>query len=135
MKTRRPVGAVVARPGATGFTLIEVLIALAIVAISLGAVLHAIGAMAVNTDVARQRLLALWSADSALSTVSVTQSWPAPGVTTFVCPQGSYRFVCRQRVTSMQDPLLREVSVTVYASAKSAEVLAEAVTVIQNEIR
>jgi general secretion pathway protein I len=118
-----------------GFTLIEVLIALAVVAISLGAVLHAIGAMAVHTELARSRLLALWSADSALSDIRIAGAWPDPGLTTFDCAQGPYRFVCRQRVTSMSNPLLRQVAVTVYASPKSAEVLAETVTVIQNEAR
>lgn len=118
-----------------GFTLIEVLIALAVVAISLGAVLHAIGAMAVDTEVARSRLLALWSADSALSDLHISGQWPAPGLTTFDCPQGMYRFVCRERVTPMSNRMLRQVSVTVYASGKSVEVLAETVTVIANDAR
>jgi general secretion pathway protein I len=119
----------------SGFTLIEVLIALAVVAISLGAVLHAIGAMAMDTELAKTRLLALWSADSALSDIRISSAWPAPGPTTFDCPQGPYHFVCRQRVTATSNPMLRQVAVTVYASGKSSQVLAETVTVIQNEAR
>jgi general secretion pathway protein I len=120
---------------ARGFTLIEVLVALAIVAIALGAVTRAIGALATDTDSARLRLLALWSADNALSAIRIPMAWPAVGRTTFDCPQGPYRFVCRQTVTALSSPLVRQVAVSVYPSASSGSVLAEVVTVVQNEAR
>jgi general secretion pathway protein I len=120
---------------ARGFTLIEVLIALAIVAIALGAVLRAIGALATDTETARSRLMALWSADNALSTVRISQAWPDVGQTTFKCSQGQYQFICRQTVTAMASPLLRQVSISVYPSAASRAMLAELVTVVQNEAR
>lgn len=123
------------RTAATGFTLIEVLIALAIVAVALGAVTRAIGALASDTDSARGHLLALWSADNALSAIRIAAAWPPPGRTTFACPQGRYAFVCRQTVTTLGSPLVRQVTVSVYASAASANVLAEVVTVVQNEAR
>lgn len=118
-----------------GFTLIEVLIALAIVAIALGAVLRAIGALSSNVESSRSRLLALWSADNALSEITISQQWPGTGRTTFLCPEGGYRFVCRQTVTQSSNPLVREVEVRVFASAASADILADAVTVVQNEAR
>jgi general secretion pathway protein I len=43
--------------------------------------------------------------------------------------------VCRQRVTALTSPLLRQVSVSVYPSAASGDVLAEVVTVVENEAR
>jgi general secretion pathway protein I len=126
-------GSVVSFDALRGFTLIEVLIALAIVAIAMGAVLRAIGSLAADTDSARAHLLALWSADNALSELRITSAWPAPGQTTFACPQGAYRFVCRQVVSTMSSPLVRQVTVSVYPSVGSRGVLAEVVTVIQNE--
>ena len=119
----------------SGFTLIEVLIALAIVAIALGAVLKAIGALSSNVESSRSRLLALWSADNALSEVTISQQWPGTGRTTFLCPEGGYHFICRQTVTQSSNPLVREVEVRVFASAASADILADAVTVVQNEAR
>jgi general secretion pathway protein I len=140
MRTKQTAGTVYARRGARmtnrtvrGFTLIEVLIALAIVAIALGAVLRAIGSLAADTDSARQHLLALWSADNALSELRISSAWPPPGQTTFACPQGAYRFVCRQVVTALGSPLVRQVTVSVYPSAANRIVLAEVVTVMQNE--
>jgi general secretion pathway protein I len=135
MRTRR-ISARIATWGTTrGFTLIEVLVALAIVAIALGAVLRAIGALAADTDSARQHLLALWSADNALGAVRISSLWPPTGQTTFACPQGPYRFVCRQVVSAMESPLVRQVKVSVYPSASSRIVLAEVVTVVQDEAR
>src|SRR5262249_51755444 len=107
------------RNATVGFTLIEVLVALAIVAIALAAVLRAIGSLAADTDSARQHLLALWSADNALSTLRISSEWPAPGQSTFACPQGPYRFVCRQMVTALASPIVRQVKVSVYPSASS----------------
>ncbi|AOI61267.1 type II secretion system minor pseudopilin GspI [Burkholderia diffusa] len=124
-----------ARAPLRGFTLIEVLIALAIVAVALGAVMRAIGALASDTDTARMRLLALWSADNALGEIRIASSWPDAGTQTFACPQGRYRFVCRQSVAALPSPLVRRVTVSVYPSASSRNVLAEVVTVIQNEAR
>ncbi|KVW75966.1 type II secretion system minor pseudopilin GspI [Burkholderia ubonensis] len=133
----RPVrgGASAGRGPQTGFTLIEVLIALAIVAVALGAVTRAIGALASDTDTARMRLLALWSADNALGAIRIAASWPPVGASTFACPQGPYRFVCRQSVTALPSPLVRQVTVSVHASASSRTVLAEVVTVVQDEAR
>ncbi|MFL9875027.1 type II secretion system minor pseudopilin GspI [Paraburkholderia megapolitana] len=123
------------RRASRGFTLIEVLIALAIVAIALGAVLRAIGSLASDTESARARLLALWSADNALSDVRISSGWPPVGRSMFACPQGQYRFVCRQIVTALGSPLVRQVAVSVYPSASSSIVLAEVVTVVQDETR
>ncbi|WP_322066258.1 type II secretion system minor pseudopilin GspI [Burkholderia ubonensis] len=133
----RPVrgGASAVRGPQTGFTLIEVLIALAIVAVALGAVMRAIGALASDTDTARMRLLALWSADNALGAIRIAASWPPVGASTFACPQGPYPFVCRQSVTALPSPLVRQVTVSVHASASSRTVLAEVVTVVHDEAR
>ncbi|GLU31839.1 type II secretion system minor pseudopilin GspI [Trinickia caryophylli] len=118
-----------------GFTLIEVLIALAIVAVALGAVVRAMGALASGTEAATSRLLAVWSADNALAALRVSQSWPDLGETVQPCPQGRYRFVCRQTVTSLDEPLLRAVVIDVYPSASSREILAQSATVMQDERR
>ena len=120
---------------AQGFTLIEVLIALAIVAIALGAVLRAIGALGSNVETARTRLLALWSADNTLSDITIAQQWPETGASTALCPVGGHRFVCRQTVTQVGNPPVRQIEVRVYASATSADVLADTLTVVQNAAR
>lgn len=50
-----------------GFTMIEVLVALAIIAVALAASIRAVGSMANGTSDLHRRLLAGWSADNALA--------------------------------------------------------------------
>ncbi|RKF50614.1 type II secretion system minor pseudopilin GspI [Paraburkholderia fungorum] len=120
---------------ASGFTLIEVLIALAIVAIALGATLRAIGSLSSNTEAARTRMLALWSADNALSELLITRQWPDVGRRVFACPQGGQAFICRETVSASESPLIRAVTVAVYPNASTDAELAAMATVVQNETR
>jgi general secretion pathway protein I len=70
-----------------GFTLIEVLVALAIVAVALGAGVQAAGALANNT----QRLIdvtsAQWCADNELANMKLSRQFPSIGDTEFECAQ------------------------------------------------
>ena len=72
---------------ARGFTLIEVLVALAIVAIALGAGLRAAGVLTDNA----QRLVdvnaALWCADNQLTTLRLSHVFPGVGDSDFSCEQ------------------------------------------------
>ncbi|WP_175048902.1 type II secretion system minor pseudopilin GspI [Paraburkholderia sediminicola] len=120
---------------ASGFTLIEVLIALAIVAIALGATLRAIGSLSINTEAARARMLALWSADNALSELAISQQWPDPGRRVFACPQGGQTFICRETVVQSETPSIRAVTVAVYRDTSSNAELAAMATALQHESR
>ena len=127
-------GSRTARAPERGFTLIEVLIALAIVAVALGAVMRAIGALASDTDMARMRLLALWSADNALGEIRIASTRPSVG-TPRCLPAGALPVRVPPVGGRAAGPLVRRVTVSVYPSASSRNVLAEVVTVIQNEAR
>ena len=62
---------------AAGFTLVEILVALAVLAIALTAAAHSLGA-AVDTTVAlRERTLARWVAEDRLAEVELKGEWPA----------------------------------------------------------
>ena len=65
------------RSRASGFTLVEILIALAVVAIALTAAAHSVGA-AVDTTVAlRERMLARWVAEDRFAYLELRGEWPA----------------------------------------------------------
>ena len=65
------------RSRAPGFTLIEILVALAVLAIALTAAAHSVGS-AVDTTVAlRERMLARWVAEDRMADLELRGEWPA----------------------------------------------------------
>lgn len=64
---------------ARGFTLLEVLVALAVLAISLGAAIKAAGGYTLNQAYLRDRTFAEWIARNQLATVQLSGDWPKAG--------------------------------------------------------
>lgn len=66
-----------------GFTMIEVLVALAIIAVALAASLRAVGSMAAGEQDLHRRLLAGWSADNELAQLRLSHTFPDVGLAQF----------------------------------------------------
>jgi general secretion pathway protein I len=96
-----------------GFTLLEVLVALAIVAVGLTAALRATG---VGTEAAgeyRDHMLALWLAQNIVVERVARREWPTPGVSSREEEFGSRRFLVRQEVKPTPNPRFRRLDVSV----------------------
>jgi general secretion pathway protein I len=65
--------------GSQGFTLLEVLIALVVLALSLGAAIRAVGEYTVNQAYLRDRTFAEWVAHNQLVTAQLAGEWPSIG--------------------------------------------------------
>lgn len=65
--------------GARGFTLLEVLVALAVLSLSLGAVIQAAGDYTRNQGYLRDRTFAEWVARNQLASVQLSGQWPGIG--------------------------------------------------------
>ncbi|WP_207000181.1 type II secretion system minor pseudopilin GspI [Trinickia mobilis] len=115
-----------------GFTMIEVLVALAIIAVALAASLRAVGALAASESELHQRLLAGWSADNTLAQLHLAHTWPEIGTQTFDCSQGNLQLICTERVSSTPNPVFRRVEVSVTTPGRGGN-LAQLVTVLPNE--
>jgi general secretion pathway protein I len=115
-----------------GFTMIEVLVALAIIAVALAASLRAVGSLASGETDLHQRLLAGWSADNTLARLHLTHGWPNIGETSFDCSQGNLQLTCTEHVTATPNPVFRRVEVMVTMPGRSGN-LAQMVTVVANE--
>ncbi|MDR5772985.1 MULTISPECIES: type II secretion system minor pseudopilin GspI [unclassified Caballeronia] len=115
-----------------GFTMIEVLVALAIIAVALAASLRAVGAIANGEADLHRRLLAGWSADNELAQIRLAHTFPGIGSRTFECSQGNLKLVCTQRVTATPNPIFRRVEMFVTTPGRSGY-LAQMVTVVANE--
>ncbi|AFI64691.1 type II secretion system protein I [Burkholderia pseudomallei MSHR4377] len=112
--------------------MIEVLVALAIIAVALAASIRAVGSMATGASDLHARLLAGWSADNALAQLRLAHAWPDIGMQTFDCSQGNVALTCTQRVSSTPNPVFRRVEIAVSMNGR-AGVLAQMVTVVANE--
>ncbi|SIT50689.1 General secretion pathway protein I [Paraburkholderia piptadeniae] len=115
-----------------GFTMIEVLVALAIIAVALAASLRAVGSLATGEADLHQRLLAGWSADNALAQLHLAHTWPDVGTQSFDCSQGNLQLICTEHVSATPNPIFRRVELSVTTPGHPGN-LAQLVTVIGNE--
>ena len=107
-----------------GFTLSEVLVAVAIVSIALLAALRAAGQGTSNAGELRSRLLAGWVAENRLAEHRARGDWLPLGMERGAGRQGGVEFAWREEVTAMPNPDFRRVDVFVYAASDESRALA-----------
>ncbi|HUH87850.1 MAG TPA: type II secretion system minor pseudopilin GspI [Pusillimonas sp.] len=96
-----------------GFTLVEVLIALAIAGVALAACVRALGVGATGVQGMHERSLALQAAQNFMSEQHLKAVFPPIGRSEQACPQGPLDFRCKQIVQSTPNPDFRRVTVRV----------------------
>ena len=99
---------------AAGFTLVEVLVALAIVSIALIAALRAAGQGTSAAGELRSRLLAGWVAENRLAEHRARGDWLPLGIARGARRQGGIEFAWREEVIATPNPAFRRVDVFVY---------------------
>ena len=101
-----------------GFTLLEVLVALIIVATALGACLRAVGSLSNNSAGLRSYMMANWSAENRLTQIRLASEFPDVGESTIDCPQADLKLVCKQVVLATPNPMFRRVQLSVYEESE-----------------
>ncbi len=96
-----------------GFTLIEVLVALAIVAVALGAGFKAAGALANNAQRLADVSAAQWCADNHLTNMKLTKEFPPIGDSDFACNQLGRTFKGQRIVRPTPNPNFRRVDANI----------------------
>lgn len=103
------------RPGASrGFTLIEVLVAMTIIAVALMASLRAAASLTDSALVLRDHTLAQWSAENQLALVRIQREFPDPGRRVIDCPQGDRALRCQIDFISTPNIGFRRVEIKVF---------------------
>jgi general secretion pathway protein I len=115
-----------------GFTLLEVLVALAIVGTALGASLRAVGSLTQNSTDLRASLMATWSAENRLSQIRIAGEWPQLGDRNFDCPQGDLALVCQESVFATPNPAFRRVEVGVVDASNPERRIIKLTQVVPN---
>jgi general secretion pathway protein I len=96
-----------------GFTLIEVLVALAIVAITLASGIKAAGALTNNAERTVDVSAAQWCADNALTDLKLAGHAPGVGDSDFACSQYGRDYVVKLVVRPTPNPNFRRVDAQV----------------------
>lgn len=97
-----------------GFTLIEILVALAILSVALAATIRAASVSADGVLEVRERLLGTWVAQNRLAEYAARPLWPDIGVREGVIEQARASFNWRETVSSTPNPRFRRVEVQVF---------------------
>lgn len=100
-------------PKTRGFTLVEVLVALGIVAIALTAGLQATAALTRNAQRQSDSLLAQLCAENELIKVRLSRQMPDVGDSTLACEQGGQAFSVALAVRPTPNPSFRRVDAQV----------------------
>lgn len=97
-----------------GFTLIEVLVALFILAVTMAAVSRTASSSIHHVDVLRIHVVADWVAQNRLAMHQARGDYPAPGIQTGEEVQAGQNYSWREEVIATPNPTIRRIVVSVY---------------------
>ena len=108
---------------AVGFTLIEVLVAIAILAVALAATSRAASVAIDGAFETRYRLVATWAAQNRAAELRARRLFPAAGTTRFTTTQAGIALVVDEVVSETPNPTMRRVDLSVADARDAGRVL------------
>lgn len=108
----------------SGFTLIEVLVAMAIISIALLAALRAAGQGTTSVGELRSRLFAGWVAENRLAEYRARETWLPLGIRRGTERQGGLEFGWREEITTTPNAAFRRVDIFVHLPTEESRALA-----------
>jgi len=101
-----------------GFTLIEVMVALAVLAIGMSAALHSTSQAGYAGSFLKQKTIAHWVASNVAAELSINREWLDPGVTTGTETMARQTWRWEAKVQNTEVPELRLVTIRVTLDGK-----------------
>ncbi|MDX1571610.1 MAG: type II secretion system minor pseudopilin GspI [Xanthomonadales bacterium] len=97
-----------------GFTLLEVLVALTVVAIAMAALVEAGAQQAASRGQVRDQTRAAWVAANALETLRLRETWPSVGERSGQALMGDQTWYWRLTISQTEEPRMRRIDAEVY---------------------
>lgn len=108
---------------AAGFTLIEILVAVAILAVALAATTRAASMATDGALETRHRLLATWAAQNRVAEIRARGLFPPAATTRLATEQGGLALAIEETVTDTPNPALRRIDLAVADARDPGRVL------------
>ena len=115
-----------------GFTLVEVLVALAVLAIALTAVMRTMAQAIDATATLRERHVALWLAQNRLAEHQMRRDWPAADTKDGDTEIGGEKWFWREQVSTTPEATIRRIEITIRRQAGSEDTQARLVGYLRN---
>ena len=107
-----------------GFTLIEILVAIVILAVALAATTRAAGIATDGANQTRERLLATWAAENRVAEMRARRMFPSPGTNQSSAAEGTMALTIAETVANTSNPTIRRVDLAVSDARDPSRVLA-----------
>jgi general secretion pathway protein I len=107
-----------------GFTLIEILVALAILAVALAATTRAAGVATDGALETRQKLLATWALENRVSEMRARRAFPDTATTNSTAEQGGLTLAIEQVVSATPNSTIRKVDLAASDARNPGRVIA-----------
>jgi len=107
-----------------GFTLIEVLVAVAVLAFAMGALVTGMARYTTNAAALREKTVALWAAHNRLTEIELEAGWPSTGKSDGDVDMAGAKWRWFVEVTETPDPDVRRVNIRVRLDGRDTDAAA-----------
>ncbi len=107
----------------SGFTLIEIMVALLVITIALGAVINTTTSSVETGAYLRDKTLALWVAQNFINDIVIEKKWPDTGVVKQSIIMNKKSWTVRNNIIQTANSNMRKLDVAVYTDTKDIDPL------------
>ncbi|MCU7940979.1 MAG: type II secretion system minor pseudopilin GspI [gamma proteobacterium symbiont of Bathyaustriella thionipta] len=104
-----------------GFTLIEIIIALVVIAVALGAVIATTGNSFKHAAHIKDKTLALWVAQNTIAEMTIANQWPANGTQSDNAMMAGKQWYIKRAIKVTPDSNIRRMDLSVYSDEKTQD--------------
>ncbi len=110
-----------------GFTLLEVLVALAVIAVAMGAIIGGAGASVGNAVYLKERTLGHWVAMNKVAEFQLDRNWPGVGVRKGDYEMANHEWHWEAEISDTEDADVRRIDLEVFTDSRSGSAVARIV--------